>query len=79
VSVPRISPGDTERILLFRIADAERRGSRIQNLQPFPVDSPEYEHIRFFHGLLLGLAISAVLWAALAAVGYGTYLLIVAA
>jgi hypothetical protein len=51
--------------LFFRVAGAGRPG-------------PAYEHSRFVRGLLLGLAVSAILWAALAAVGYGAYLLIAA-
>ena len=65
MSVPRISAGDTERILFFRIADADNSG-------------PEHDPRRLVRGLLLGLAISVLLWATLAAVGYGAYLLIVA-
>jgi len=65
VSIRRISAGDSERILFFRLADADSSGL-------------EHDPRRLVRGLLLGLAISVLLWAMLAAVGYGAYLLIVA-
>jgi hypothetical protein len=41
-------------------------------------ESVEPEHIRFVRGLFLALVVSTLEWAALAAVGYGAYLLIIA-
>ena len=63
-----------QRNVAARPAIAQRRSS--ESLQRFLDDSLEHEHIRFFSGLLVGLGVSALLWAALAAIGYGMYLLI---
>jgi hypothetical protein len=49
-----------------------------ETLQPCLDDSAYYDHMRFVRGLLFGLGASVLLWAALAAAGYGVYLLVTA-
>jgi hypothetical protein len=55
---------------------ATARARRVERVQTLLDDSVEPEAFRFFQGLLIALAISALLWAALAALGYGAYVLI---
>ena len=48
----------------------------VERAQPFLDDDVEPECIRFFHGLLVAIAISAFLWGALAGVTYAVYVVI---
>jgi hypothetical protein len=50
----------------------------VRKAAPFPADRLEHEYARFISGLLLALAVSALLWTALAAVACGAYLLLTA-
>jgi hypothetical protein len=80
MTLPKVPAGDSapakprdEPDLLFRIARTE---------SSFPAgearmdDAVEPLGIRFFQGLLVALAISALLWGALAALAYGAYMFV---
>jgi hypothetical protein len=90
MSVPKIPAGDgahaklrDEPELLIRIARADSSfatgamtHARVENAQALRYGAVEPEAFRFFHGLLVALAISAFLWVVLAALGYGVYVLV---
>ena len=54
------------------------QGERAETAQRLVVDAVEPGGVSFFHGLLIALAISLVLWGALAALGFGAYVLVTA-
>jgi hypothetical protein len=89
MSVPKIPAGDGAKLRgepesLFRIASVDSsfptgamtHARSVENAQTLLDSAVEPEAFRFFHGLLVALAISAFLWGVLAALGYGAYVLI---
>jgi hypothetical protein len=80
MTLPKVPGGDSalakprdEPELLIRVATTE---SSFPAVQARVDDAVEPPGIRFFQGLLVALAISAFLWGALAALGYGAYVFV---
>ncbi len=88
----RASLRDESELLLYRIATADSavravpadaardramtHARSVKDAHAIPDDAVEPEPFRFVHGLIVGLAISAFLWAMLAALGYAAYMLV---
>jgi hypothetical protein len=83
VSLPKLSKGDWNPVNLqperkldsYRVAGAD--SSAAKPARSHTRNILEHEQARFVRGLPLALGLSVFLWAALAAVGYGAYLLVI--
>jgi hypothetical protein len=80
MTLPQVPGGDSalakprdEPELLIRVV---RTDSSFPAVQARVDDAVEPLGIRFFQGLLVAVAISAFLWGALAALGYGVYVIV---